>query len=162
MRPWLCSGASMHALDSIFAKDLITAGVGGVGGWEGGGGMHERPPGGFACTFGDICRWQLPLHLHNEMLFPYTDRLTDTDKQTETQTRRQERSSADAKHQLHSDLPRLFAAEDMLAAIAHATGCLVGVPVRRLETVRLAGLPEHLFTTDNSATRIRYAPQPLL
>lgn len=44
----------------------------------------------------------------------------------------------------------------MLAAIASATDCLIGIPVGRLETVRLAGLPERLFTTDMSATHIRY------
>lgn len=54
----------------------------------------------------------------------------------------------------------MHAAEDMLAAIAQATGCLVGIAVGRLETVKLAGLPEHLFTTDNSATRIRYRTWP--
>ena len=48
------------------------------------------------------------------------------------------------------------AAEDMLAAIATGIGCLVGIPMGRLETVRLAGLPERLFTTDMSATHIRY------
>lgn len=47
-------------------------------------------------------------------------------------------------------------AEDMLAAIATATGSLIGIPVGRLETVRIAGLPERLFTTDMSATHIRY------
>ena len=46
--------------------------------------------------------------------------------------------------------------EDLLAAIAHATGCPMGVAVERMETVRLAGLPERLFTTDMSATHIRY------
>lgn len=44
----------------------------------------------------------------------------------------------------------------MLAAIAHATGCTIGIAGERLETVSLAGLPEHFFTTDMSATHIRY------
>lgn len=47
----------------------------------------------------------------------------------------------------------------MLAAIATATGCLIGIRVERLETVRLAGLPERLFTPDMSATHIRYVTQ---
>ena len=45
----------------------------------------------------------------------------------------------------------------MLAAVAHATGMPVGVPVKRLQTISIAGLPEELFTADMSATRIRWA-----
>lgn len=47
--------------------------------------------------------------------------------------------------------------EDMLAAIAHATGDAVGVAAQRLETVRTAGLPMELFTADMASTRIRLA-----
>ncbi|KAL0027124.1 hypothetical protein WJX79_008077 [Trebouxia sp. C0005] len=49
--------------------------------------------------------------------------------------------------------------EDMLAAIAHATGTPVGVAAERLITVSIAGLPMELFTTDMSSTRIRALPK---
>ncbi len=49
----------------------------------------------------------------------------------------------------------MTAAEDMLAAIAHATGTAVGIAAERLNTVSIAGLPTELFTADMSSTRIR-------
>ena len=52
-------------------------------------------------------------------------------------------------------ISRLYA-EDMLAAVAHATGEQIGVSVERLQTISIAGLPEELFTADMSAARIRY------
>ena len=57
---------------------------------------------------------------------------------------------------IYPNLLQCCAAEDMLAAVAHATGSAIGIAVERLETVSLAGLPEHLFTTDMSAAHIRY------
>ena len=48
-----------------------------------------------------------------------------------------------------------FGAEDMLAAIAHATKTRIGIAAERLHAVNLAGLPEHFFTTDMSSTHIR-------
>ena len=58
----------------------------------------------------------------------------------------------------------MTAAEDMLAAIAHATGTPVKIAVERLNTVSIAGLPTELFTADMSSTRIRLADatHPLL
>ncbi|DBA89480.1 TPA: 5' exonuclease Apollo [Trebouxia sp. C0004] len=49
--------------------------------------------------------------------------------------------------------------EDMLAAIAHATGVPVGIAAERLETVSIAGLPTELFTVHMSSTRIRALPK---
>lgn len=51
----------------------------------------------------------------------------------------------------------LFCAEDMLAAVAHATDTCIGIAAERLETIKMAGLPVELFTTDMSSTRIRWA-----
>ncbi len=61
------------------------------------------------------------------------------------------------RHTAHVIVEHRTAAEDMLAAIAHATGTPVGIAADRLNTVSIAGLPTQLFTADMSSTRIRLA-----
>lgn len=48
-------------------------------------------------------------------------------------------------------------AEDLLAAVANATGIRIGIAADRLHNVIAAGMPADLFTTDMGSTRIRWA-----
>jgi len=65
--------------------------------------------------------------------------------------------SVPTRHTAHLVVAHLTAAEDMLAAIAYATGVHIGIAAERLNTVSIAGLPTELFTADMSSTRIRLA-----
>ena len=58
--------------------------------------------------------------------------------------------------QTHVKLDTALSAEDLLAAVAHATGTCIGIAADRLETIVTAGLPAQLFTTEMGFTRIRW------
>lgn len=62
-----------------------------------------------------------------------------------------------------SNLYKCFVyAEDMLVAIASATGEKVGIDHNRLKTIVAAGFDARHFTLDLSSTRIRSASVPSL